>query len=98
MSYHLLGEAARKRTEHFVIESAVDTENVIKAEIPPELLTLLQQSLAFDDDFAEDGDHIPMHPLDGSHGDVLGYLLAWMITFDLFMNAVRLWCLLVSPW
>jgi hypothetical protein len=45
MAYELLQEAARKRTEHLVIEAGVDTEFVVKSLLPEELVTLLQQSL-----------------------------------------------------
>jgi hypothetical protein len=45
MAYELLREAARKRTEHLVIEAGVDTESVVKSVLPWELVSLLQQSL-----------------------------------------------------
>lgn len=45
MTYQLLGVAARKRTEHFVIETGVDVDAVVKAELPLELLDILQINL-----------------------------------------------------
>lgn len=49
MAYALLQEAAKKRTEYLVIESGVDTEDVVQAELPVELVHLLQRSLNFED-------------------------------------------------
>lgn len=43
MAYQVLQGAAAKRTEHLVIESAVDTEDEFKAELPAELLELLSR-------------------------------------------------------
>jgi hypothetical protein len=86
MGYSLLHRAARKRTEHFVIESAVDTEDNFNAELPAELLAILQSNFtsaeAFDD--YESDDEINLSEL----YKVSGYLLAWMIMFDLFIDAV----------
>ena len=45
MAYELLQEAARKRTEHLVIEAGLDTESVVKSLLPWEFVSLLQQSL-----------------------------------------------------
>ncbi|KAG2130479.1 hypothetical protein BD769DRAFT_1452567 [Suillus cothurnatus] len=85
MGYSLLQRAARKRTEHFVIESAVDTEDNFSAELPAELLAILQSNFtsaeAFDD--YESDDEIDLSEL----YKVSGYLLAWMIMFDLFIDA-----------
>jgi hypothetical protein len=85
MGYSLLHRAARKRTEHFVIESAVDTEDNFSAELPAELLAILQSNFtsaeAFDD--YESDDEIDLSEL----YKVSGYLLAWMIMFDLFIDA-----------
>lgn len=44
-AYHLLQEAARKRTEHLVIETGVDIEDNILAELPNELVIILQRDL-----------------------------------------------------
>ncbi|KAF9226338.1 hypothetical protein BS17DRAFT_807138 [Gyrodon lividus] len=81
MGHHLLQNAARKRTEHYVIESAVDTEDVVKPKLPTELLAILQQSL-------NSGEALDLDDqLTTRNMDVSGYLLAWMITFDLFIGA-----------
>jgi hypothetical protein len=45
MAYELLREAANKRTEHLVIEAAVDTESIVRSLLPLELISLLQQTL-----------------------------------------------------
>lgn len=84
MGYHLLHNAARKRTEHYVIEAGVDTEDVVKPELPSELLAILQQSLSSGEVLDLDEQSIPRNK------EMSGYLLAWMITFDLFIDAVRI--------
>ncbi|KAH0834818.1 hypothetical protein J3R83DRAFT_10427 [Lanmaoa asiatica] len=81
MGYHLLHNAARKRTEHYVVEAGVDTEDVVKPELPPELFTILQQSLSSGEVLDLDEQSISRNK------EVSGYLLAWMITFDLFTDA-----------
>ncbi|KAF8434511.1 hypothetical protein L210DRAFT_3763021 [Boletus edulis BED1] len=81
MGYHLLHNAARKRTEHYVIEAGVDTEDMVTPEIPPELLAILQQSLGLGEALDLDEQPVPRNK------EVSGYLLAWMITFDLFIDA-----------
>ncbi|KAA1476143.1 hypothetical protein DENSPDRAFT_874439 [Dentipellis sp. KUC8613] len=73
MAYDLLREAANKRTEHVVIESAVDAESTIRPELPAELVALLQQSIDWD--------------YDRDESVVFGYMLSWMVTLDLFANA-----------
>ncbi|KAH7882407.1 hypothetical protein F5I97DRAFT_1939442 [Phlebopus sp. FC_14] len=80
MSYYLFHNAARKRTEHLVIESAVDTEDAVKPELPAELVAILQTSPGFAE-LLDPDDQFP------SRDQASGYLLAWMITFDLFMDA-----------
>ena len=82
MSYRLLQRAAYKFTECFVIEAGVDIEDVVKAELPAELIATLQQTLNIGGDLELD------HSSSSHHQEVSGYLLAWMITFDLFVNAV----------
>ncbi|KAJ7249410.1 hypothetical protein C8J57DRAFT_1239861 [Mycena rebaudengoi] len=77
MTYQLLHVASRKRTEHFVIEAGVDVEAVVKADLPLELLDILQTSLNFGQ-----GDI-----LDLDESTVFGYLLGWMVVFDLFIDA-----------
>ncbi|KAG1837363.1 hypothetical protein DFJ58DRAFT_863015 [Suillus subalutaceus] len=73
MGYSLLHKAARKRTEYFVIESAVDTEDNVSAELPAELLAILQSNFTSAEGFQ-------LYKFSG-------YLLAWMIMFDLFIDA-----------
>ncbi|KZT00638.1 uncharacterized protein LAESUDRAFT_708574 [Laetiporus sulphureus 93-53] len=73
MAYQLLHEAARKYTEHMVIEAAVDSDEQVKVELPSELIEILQRSLN------DDPDEL--------HQEYTGYLLAWMVAFDLFTNA-----------
>ncbi|KAF7348632.1 Delta-9 fatty acid desaturase protein [Mycena venus] len=77
MTYQLLTVAARKRTEHFVIEAGVDVDAVVKADLPLELLDILQTSLNFNQDDL----------LDLDESIVFGYLLGWMVVFDLFSDA-----------
>ncbi|KAJ6599995.1 hypothetical protein DFH09DRAFT_1355983 [Mycena vulgaris] len=77
MTYQLLTAAARKRTEHFVIEAGVDVDAAVKADLPLELLDILQTSLNFNQ-----GDL-----LDLDESTVFGYLLGWMVVFDLFIDA-----------
>ncbi|KAI9062239.1 hypothetical protein FKP32DRAFT_1593812 [Trametes sanguinea] len=74
MAYQLLQEAAKKYTEHLVIEAAVDVEGTMQVELPLELLDILQRDLS-QEDMYEDGQ------------EWLGYLLAWMVTLDLFTDA-----------
>lgn len=45
MAYQLLHGAAKKRTEHLVIETGVDVDAIVKADLPSELLEILQRSL-----------------------------------------------------
>ncbi|KAI0316069.1 hypothetical protein OF83DRAFT_1284410 [Amylostereum chailletii] len=75
MSYGLLRMAAQKRTEHLVIEAGVDSESQIKLDLPQELVALLQQTL----DLTATG-RKPSPSL-------FGYLLGWLLVFDLFQNA-----------
>ncbi|KAJ7056206.1 hypothetical protein C8F01DRAFT_377750 [Mycena amicta] len=77
MTYQLLTVAARKRTEHLVIETGVDVDDTVKADLPLELLDILQTSLNFDQ-----GDL-----LDVEESTVFGYLLGWMVVLDLFIDA-----------
>ncbi len=41
LAYQLLHKAAKKHTEHLVIEAGVDSDGVLKAELPGELLDIL---------------------------------------------------------
>jgi len=56
MAYGLLQEAARSRTEYLAIEVGTDTEDKFKAELPWELLDILQRS--FDEDELEEDNQV----------------------------------------
>ncbi|KAK1235775.1 hypothetical protein PQX77_000989 [Marasmius sp. AFHP31] len=73
MAYNLLRQAARKHTEHLVVEAGVDTEDKFKAELPHELLVALQQQSG---DFA-------LGEVEQEQ-NIFGYFLGWMLLFDLF--------------
>ncbi|KII91341.1 hypothetical protein PLICRDRAFT_38089 [Plicaturopsis crispa FD-325 SS-3] len=73
-AYHLLQESAKKRTEHLVIETGVDTDSTVKAELPQELIYILQRHVSLDD-------------VESNEQSIFGYLLGWMIAFDLFTNS-----------
>ncbi|KAM6492444.1 hypothetical protein JOM56_012168 [Amanita muscaria] len=75
-AYHLLNIAARKRTEHFVIEASVDVESNMKIDLPEELITILQFQFEMDDS-----------QLLWQEPRVVGYLLSWMLVFDSFQDA-----------
>ncbi|KAI0945042.1 hypothetical protein AcV7_001681 [Taiwanofungus camphoratus] len=75
MAYQLLHKAAMKYTEHLVIEAAVDSEATVRPRLPLELVDILQRSLNHENDTEQDCQ------------DLSGYLISWMITFDLFTNA-----------
>lgn len=49
MAYHLLSAAAKKRTEHLVIEAGVDVESTTKIDLPDELIAILQIDLSMND-------------------------------------------------
>jgi len=97
MAYQLLRAAAKKRTEYFVIEAAVDTEGVVQAELPIELMAIAQRDMQFGFGFGLDEGTVGG---DGGERDseggettreeqnhfVFGYLLAWMLIFDLFRD------------
>lgn len=87
MAYQLLKAAAQKRTEHFVIEAGVDTEATIQATLPPELLELVSRQMNFTGVDEEGG-------IEGEGEEqlqnIFGYLLGWMLVFDLFQDAVRI--------
>jgi hypothetical protein len=81
VAYALLKEAAKKRTEHFVIEVGAnlggDEANVVKSVFPLELLEILRKEVDFE--WSGDGEQV----------NVFGYLLGWMIVFDSFVDVVR---------
>ena len=53
-SYPVIKEAAKKQTEHLVLEAAVDTESSMKFEIPAELFQMLQDAVDLDVELEED--------------------------------------------
>ncbi|KAG5352362.1 hypothetical protein C0989_002683 [Termitomyces sp. Mn162] len=71
MAYHFLALAAKKRTEYLVIEAGVDSEGTVNMDLSGDLLNLLQRNV-----FVEDAQ--------SDSSNVFGYLLAWMLLFDLF--------------
>ncbi|KAH9932237.1 uncharacterized protein B0H18DRAFT_1083328 [Fomitopsis serialis] len=75
MAYRLLHEAARKYTEHMVIEAAVESEDPVRIELPVELIQILQRDLSAEEDSGFEYQHSS------------GYFLAWMLAFDHFANA-----------
>ncbi|KAK7439775.1 hypothetical protein VKT23_017349 [Stygiomarasmius scandens] len=75
MAYQLLQQAAKKWTEHLVVEAGVDTEETVKVELPDELMVILQQSLSFDFEENEQQDQ-----------NLFGHFLGWMLLFDLFAD------------
>jgi len=80
MAYTLLKEAAKKRTEYFVIEVAASTgwdgEEEVKATLPKQLVEFLMREVDVDGNGEEE------------QVSVFGYLLAWMVVFDSFEAAV----------
>jgi E3 ubiquitin-protein ligase listerin len=46
MAYQFLRGTAKKRTEHLVIEAGVDTEGTVKADLPAEILDILQRTIS----------------------------------------------------
>ena len=73
----------------------MDTEGVVKAELPIELMMILQREMQFGFNIDEDiggreeggeGEETRMEEDQNRH--LFGYLLAWMLVFDLFQDAV----------
>lgn len=94
MAYQLLHEAAKKRTEYLVIEFGVDSEDIVEAQLPTELINILQQHLNPGDGFEYNESvrpqrHIWSLPLIFRQS-ILGYLVGWLLAFDLFTDAVGL--------
>lgn len=83
MAYQLLKVAAQKRTEHFVIEAGVDTEATVKALLPIELLNVIQRDIHYSHTAEADEE-----AYNDQSPNVFGYLLGWMLVFDLFQDAV----------
>ncbi|KAG6865555.1 hypothetical protein C0991_001559 [Blastosporella zonata] len=71
MAYRFLVIAAKKRTEFLVIEAGVDSEGAVNMDLSESLLNILQRSTALEDISLESP-------------NVFGYLLGWMLLFDLF--------------
>ena len=103
-AYQLLQIAAKKRTEYFVIEAAVDTEGVVQAELPIELIAIVQSvqfgfGFGLNEGMAEEerggeGEEATRDEDQDYH--LFGYLLAWMLVFDLFQDAVgQLFCFFI---
>lgn len=45
VAYLFLQSAAKKRTEYFVIEAGVDAEAIVKADLPQQILDIIQRDL-----------------------------------------------------
>jgi len=94
IAYQFLHGVAMKRTEYLVIEAAVDTEGIVKIKMPLELISILQRSFDEGDGSELEGQaRTFMFDLREVRSltilqDLFGYLLAWMIVFDSFVNAV----------
>ena len=54
MSYSLLRQATKPRTEYLIIEAGVDSSSEIKLELPLELLSVVERVL--DQNHAQDGE------------------------------------------
>lgn len=94
-AYNILQMAARKRTEHLVIEAGVDTESNVKATLPLELLDIIQRHVNFTNIDDEDEEQVSASNTKEriarlkKFKNIFGSLLGWMLMFDLFQNAVR---------
>lgn len=77
LAYFLLQQAAVKRTEHLVIEAAVETpdSDTTTEVLPPGILASIQTNVGLE------GTNI-------KNEEALSYLLAWLLCFDLFIDAV----------
>lgn len=47
MAYQFLQGAAKKHTEHLVIEAGVDTESTVSIDLPAEILDILQRTINY---------------------------------------------------
>ncbi|TDL24483.1 hypothetical protein BD410DRAFT_785971 [Rickenella mellea] len=74
MAYSMLQQAAKRRTEHLVVEAGVDTSGEATFHLPTELLNVLSRALEGNDE-----SQVEYNPF--------GYMLGWMIIFDLFNDA-----------
>jgi hypothetical protein len=52
MAYQMLHAAAKKRTEHVVVEAGVDVEGTYEPRLPTELIELLSTQVDVDEDSA----------------------------------------------
>lgn len=75
ISYGILREAAKRYTEHLIIEAGVDLEEQVKCELPGELVSFLQNSVDLHD------------PASETAAITFGTLISWMVLFDLFEDA-----------
>lgn len=79
MAYHMLREAAVKYTEHVVVEAAVDTDAVIKPELPSELIDILHRSI----ELVDQGEDL--------HGQVRGhYATSFQLTLKFALEFLRI--------
>ncbi|PPQ64462.1 hypothetical protein CVT24_008472 [Panaeolus cyanescens] len=89
-AYQLLHSAARKRTEHFVIEAGValdaneDGTSSSRPRLPDELLEIVGREVSLHEQ-AEVEDDLKQYR--ESENAVFGSLLAWMLVFDSFQDA-----------
>lgn len=75
MAYQFLQGAAKKHTEHLVIEAGVDTESTVSIDLPAEILDILQRTINYGETAVLEGQN------------AFGHLLGWMLLFDLFQDA-----------
>jgi len=94
MAYNMLQQAAFKRTEHLVVEAGVDTEGTLVIELPKELLDILQSVVGVGVEVVGEDDRDGQ----GMGMDPLAWLLAWLVTFDLFTDAVRVFSFAFEIW
>lgn len=95
LSYAIIKTAAHRRTEHLVIEAAVNTDESATYELPNELLCILQKSSTLEPSRTHSDKVCREFYLTktGLNNSIqFGYLLGWMAVFDSFSSAVRLCC------
>jgi hypothetical protein len=92
VAYLFLRNAAKRRTEYLVIEAGVDAEAIVKADLPSNILDILQRDVELE--LTDTEATVSVAPsgfiflsLMVSQ-NVFGYLLGWMLLFDLFEDAV----------
>lgn len=95
ISYKILQASAAKYTEHLVLEASVENENTVPLELPLELIQLIQSSIPDEDASDVVREQVSIFVVAQSIASLtsrqllFGNMLAWMLTFDLFANAVR---------